>query len=149
MNCHLCRKGWSGELGDGTWQSHSTPAPVAGGAQGLFASMAAGWEHTCGVIAASRRIACFGSGSYYQLGGDTAGKNVPTTISDGGAATYRAVTCGAYHTCALRTDGQVMSLAGCGENNTGPSANASDALHGQQHTAVVMCANQTRSPALL
>ena len=61
-----------------------------------------------------------GTGSSYQLGtGSTNDQNVPTLINDGGSATYRAVSCGDSHTCALHADGQMVcfgdnTYGGCG-----------------------------------
>ena len=43
-------------------------------------------------------------------------QSVPALISDGGSATYRSVSCGLYHTCALRSDGQAVCF---GENGYG------------------------------
>ena len=50
-----------------------------------------------------------GAGDLYQLGmGNTYDYASPALINDGGSSTYRAVSCGGFHTCALRSDGQAV-----------------------------------------
>ena len=41
---------------------------------------------------------------------------MPTLINDGGSAMYRAVSCGYAHTCALRSDGNMVCF---GQNGNG------------------------------
>jgi hypothetical protein len=68
----------SGELGDGTTTSRSTPAPVAGGVQ--FASITAGEGLTCG-IAIGGEAYCWGFGEQGGVGNGTATTSlVPTLV---------------------------------------------------------------------
>lgn len=56
-----CRGGESGQLGDGTTVDQRTvPAPVTG-AHTKFTMVASGNEHTCGVLAGSKQVACWGA----------------------------------------------------------------------------------------
>ena len=55
----LCRANWAGQLGTGSLDKEGAPAAVSG-EHSHFASIAAGSFHTCGVLAGSRQVACFG-----------------------------------------------------------------------------------------
>ncbi|WP_437292906.1 RCC1 domain-containing protein [Sorangium sp. So ce426] len=78
-------------------------------------ALAAGGLHTCALLA-SRRIKCWGDNDFGQLGlghvdrrgddPDEMGDALPT-VDLGEGATAAAITAGAYHTCALLTDGHV------------------------------------------
>ena len=54
-----CRQNWHGQLGSGSFDSSSVPVQVVG-EHSRFVSMCAGYAHTCGLLAGSKRIACFG-----------------------------------------------------------------------------------------
>lgn len=49
----------NGQLGDGTRTNRLTPAPVIG-EHANFTSLSAGQAFTCGILAGSQRVACFG-----------------------------------------------------------------------------------------
>ena len=55
----LRRENSNGQLGTGDWEDKAAPYPVAG-RHSRFAAVSAGYSHTCGVLASSQRIACFG-----------------------------------------------------------------------------------------
>lgn len=54
-----CRHDLFGELGDGSYSDRATPAAVQGTCT-HFNMLSAGWSHTCGVLANSYRVACWG-----------------------------------------------------------------------------------------
>ena len=94
-----------GELGAGVaGGGGASPTPVAGGL--VFASIAAGSRHACGVATGSR-LFCWGDDDFGQLG-DTGIVNSTTPIpvdSAGVAMALTGVTTGAAHTCALKAGG--------------------------------------------
>ena len=55
----LCSQNWGGQLGTGNGDGSSAPTPVTG-EHSRFMSLCAGRTHTCGVLAGSKRVACFG-----------------------------------------------------------------------------------------
>lgn len=57
-----CRYNLFGQLGDNTYSDRGTPAVVTG-AYTNFKLVAAGDRHTCGVLATSNRLACWGQSS--------------------------------------------------------------------------------------
>jgi alpha-tubulin suppressor-like RCC1 family protein len=110
-----------GQLGDGTTTTNGTPAPVVGGLTFrtdplvIFRSpdpdfplppgpfMAAGYDHTCGIITANQAL-CWGLNQDGQLGDNTA-VNRSTPVGVAGGHTFVAVTAGLRHTCALDSTG--------------------------------------------
>jgi alpha-tubulin suppressor-like RCC1 family protein len=95
----------TGQLGDGTRDTHFTPVAVVGGRQ--FASVSSGSYHTCGITTANR-LFCWGLNSYGQLGiGSSVWDNpVPTEVV--GGRRYRAVEASETHTCAITTDNRAF-----------------------------------------
>lgn len=61
-----CRQNWFGQLGSGNLQSASVPLEVAG-EHNHFVTVSAGSEHTCGLLAGSKKIACFGENLHLEL----------------------------------------------------------------------------------
>lgn len=53
------RSNSDGQLGTGDQQNRATPTPIAG-EHSHFALISAGSQHTCGVLADSRKVACWG-----------------------------------------------------------------------------------------
>lgn len=98
-----------GDLGDGT--KTSRPAPV--GVYGLssqISALAAGYAHTCALVADTVR--CWGANNVGQLGdGTTTSRGVPLAVP--GLANVSAIAAGFGHTCALTTGGSVS----CWGNN--------------------------------
>lgn len=97
--------------GEGTGSVVPAPAPVAGGLR--FASLRAGWEHTCGV-ADDGRAYCWGRGTEGQLGtGDREDRAAPAPVAAG--ASFDFIAPGGRHTC-----GGIAGAAHCwGANDVG------------------------------
>jgi alpha-tubulin suppressor-like RCC1 family protein len=94
----------SGQLGDSSTVSSSTPVPVSGGL--IFAAISAGSDsgHTCGVTTAGA-VYCWGLNDYGQLGSAAApGSTTPALVA--GGLTFATVSAGWKHTCAVTTVGQ-------------------------------------------
>lgn len=101
-----------GRLGDGAdfdentgWVSEYAPVRVAGGR--TFVTIGAGDDHTC-ALDRSGAAWCWGSDEFGQLGdGDAGGGSwsaVPVRVA--GGHTFRSITVGNIHTCALGRAGQ-------------------------------------------
>jgi alpha-tubulin suppressor-like RCC1 family protein len=93
-----------GQLGDGNAAAGPhAPAAVAG-LDGIT-TLAAHWQHTCGLSGAGL-LTCWGANSKGQIGdGSTTGPRPPTLINDPSASAplpmFSQVTTGKAHTCAL------------------------------------------------
>jgi alpha-tubulin suppressor-like RCC1 family protein len=113
--------GWNGEgqLGIvGAGNLRLGPAAVAGGRR--FASVRAGYHHTCGVTPADKAF-CWGENISGQLGdGTTTSRREPVAVARGLA--FTSVVAGTDHTCGRTTN----SNAWCwGANGSGQLGNAS------------------------
>ena len=106
--------GWnpSGQLGDNTTGTNrSTPVAVlgvGGGTALTFASLTAGFLHTCGVTIAGAAY-CWGANGYGQLGDYTStSSSTPVAVrgvGGGTALTFASLTAGGQHTCGLTSAG--------------------------------------------
>jgi len=99
--------------GAGMVPAQATAAPVI---ISPSTNITAGAYHTCALIS-DGTVTCWGNNSAGQLGtGSNTASNVPVAVT-GGALTNKTVTqitAGAYHTCALISDGTVT----CWGNNS-------------------------------
>jgi alpha-tubulin suppressor-like RCC1 family protein len=110
----------SGQLGDGTTTSQSTPVAVQGGP---YASISAGSQHGC-AIAGTGTAACWGSNYDGQVGdGSRTNRLVPTAVS--GNLTFLAVYTGSNHNCGIVTSGalQCWGLNASGQLGDGTRSN--------------------------
>jgi len=105
---------WSGQLGDGTDQNRPLPVAVIGLSDGVRAVTAGGY-HTCALLESSG-VMCWGGNSAGQLGdGSTTDRYLPVAVV-GLSGNVRAVSAGAFHTCALLESGDLQCW---GENTFG------------------------------
>ena len=119
--------GWNGygNLGDGTFTDHTTPAkvlPGAGLASGSVASITAGREHTC-ARTTNGDAYCWGYNEDGQLGdGTTTIRTTPVKVLTGAgltSATVADITAGADHTCARTTTGDAYCWGNNGNGQLG------------------------------
>ncbi len=87
----------SGQLGDGTFTSHSTPIEVPGLEN--VTAISAGGEFTCALLS-DGGVKCFGDNFYGQLGDGTNEKRLtPAPVS--GLSDAVSIAAGDEHACAL------------------------------------------------
>jgi len=105
-----------GELGDGTTAfSSTTPVPVAG--ELTFATVSAGFSHTCGVTTAGA-LYCWGGG-YIPLGDSS----TPVVVAPG--LIFAAVSVGLFHACGVTTAGAAYCWGEGGSGELGDGTTAS------------------------
>ena len=101
---------WLGSGADYTERDGTKPLAVHGGI--VFASVTAGFDHTCGLTAAGAAY-CWGSNESGQVGdGTTQIRQVPTAVSGGHA--FTTLSAGRDHTCGVTDAG----VAYCWGRNT-------------------------------
>ncbi|MGH7515011.1 MAG: RCC1 domain-containing protein [Gemmatimonadales bacterium] len=106
--------GGRGDLGNGGTDEHDSPVAVAGGHQ--FRQVGAGFDHACGLTYPDNRVYCWGGNADGQLGiGNRSGPDVcpygvcsvkPVPIAS--TLTFRQVTAGWSHACAVTTDDRLF-----------------------------------------
>lgn len=112
--------GGEGQLGDG--QGGSVAVPDSVWYEGVFASIRAGWGHTCAVTPDGAAM-CWGKNTHGELGTNaTADAFVPEFVST--SLRFVAVVPGGYHTCGIATTGSTYcwGLNDSGQLGTGTLA---------------------------
>lgn len=112
-------------LGNGGGASSTVPVAVAGGH--LFASIAAGRAHTCGVLVTGAAH-CWGQGGVGQLGNGTTTLNQFTPVAVDGGHLFASIAVGSAHTCALDLGGKAWCWG------VGTSGQLGDGVSGGAHT---------------
>ena len=94
-----------GQLGDGTTSNRTTPVEVSMPSSSAFASVKAGYHHTCG-LSTSGDAYCWGRNDYGQLGdGTTTQRIVATRVVLPAGLALSAISAGGFHTCGVTTSG--------------------------------------------
>jgi len=103
-----------GQVGAGSTTNYFAPTRVVGLSRDVE-DIAAGDYHTCAVTGTGA-AKCWGYNSEGQLGDGTTTRRLTPAAVSGLSSGVKAVTAGAYHTCALKTNGTVVCW---GLNNQG------------------------------
>lgn len=95
----------SGQLGDGSADSHSTPVPVY--KLGDVVEVVSGLSHSC-ARQKSGAVMCWGANGSGQLGDGTVGggRRIPVEVKDLKDAV--SIAAGGHHSCAVRESGAVV-----------------------------------------
>lgn len=94
---------FTGQLGDGTRSSHSTPAYVTGLTSGIQA-ITAGGSHTC-ALTTDGGVMCWGQNLYGELGDNTVTDSAMPVRVKSLSSGARAISGGDSHNCALTAGG--------------------------------------------
>ena len=109
-----------GQLGNGeSGPTVHSSVPVE--AEGITDAVAlgAGWEHTCAVHATGE-VSCWGDDTSGELGNGETADSVPEPVKVIGLDDATDVTAGHWHTCALRSTGEISCW---GRNHDGQLGN--------------------------
>lgn len=91
----------AGELGDGTNEPRTQLTAVSGDHR--FQTISAGRRHTCGIVANTQVLLCWGNNTHGQLGdGSTTARSSPAAVLD--SMKFAMVSAGSDHTCAITSD---------------------------------------------
>ncbi len=94
-----------GQLGDLREINSTTPIPVIlNEAHAVFASISAGWRHTC-ALTPSGAAYCWGSNERGQLGAGGTGGYSTFPLAVAGGLSFASLSAGGDHTCGLTTSG--------------------------------------------
>jgi alpha-tubulin suppressor-like RCC1 family protein len=111
----------SGQLGYGDSKKLGVPAATAIALGGRARDIATGLSHTCAILE-DGSVKCWGAGSAGQLGyGDYLSRTSPppTPIELGSGRSAKALSLGAYHSCALLDDESVKCWGNNGNGQLG------------------------------
>ena len=126
----------SGQLGNGTTTSSTTPVPVTGLTSGVVA-VATGWNHSCALLnstMAGSTVMCWGDNSYGELGnGTNTSSSTPVGVTGLASANVAglsvasiALSAGAQFTCIVTASEQVVcwGLNSSGQLGNGTTTNS-------------------------
>lgn len=106
----LAGKGEEGQLGNGGEYSSSDLVAVVG-PPSIFAALAAGSKHTCG-LTTSGTAHCWGLATDGQLGGGRfSSSDTPAVVS--GGLLFDSLVASEFHTCGLTSTGQAYCWGEC------------------------------------
>lgn len=97
----------AGQVGDGT-KGTDRPTPTQVGIARDWATVWAGYSHTCG-IKTGGTLWCWGYNGYGQVGDGTSGNDKTYPVQVGVATTWVAASGGWQHTIAIRSDGTLWA----------------------------------------
>ena len=117
----------SGELGDGTTASRTTPVAVVPPSGTAYSSLAAGGSFTCGQTTTGA-VQCWGNNAYGQLGDGTSGTNqaVPAPLAFPEVVTTTQIAAGSTHACALATSGNMYCWGSNASGQIGDGTSGTD-----------------------
>jgi alpha-tubulin suppressor-like RCC1 family protein len=103
----------TGQLGDFTTTNRDVPVPVFGLSSGVLA-ISLGQIHSCALLASgTSRVRCWGANTNGQVGdGSTVSPRLAPSPVPGLGTDVAAIAAGVFHTCFLKTTGQVSCLGG-------------------------------------
>ncbi|MFC0598251.1 Ig-like domain repeat protein [Streptomyces palmae] len=106
-----------GQLGDGTFTDSTTPVEVDLPAGTTVTAIATGDDHVL-ALTSSGEVLAWGYNEWGQLGNGTIGvdSNVPVSVHLPAGTTVTAISCGAGHSLALTSTGEVLAW---GDNDLG------------------------------
>jgi len=109
----------SGQIGDGTTVSRTTPTAVGGILR--FRTIVVGATHVCGLTLAGSAAVCWGENSFGQLGDETTTTRPYSAAVTGGLVFQTLSAHGGWHTCGLTVTGAVYCWGanGSGQVNGG------------------------------
>lgn len=94
-----------GQLGDDRLVHSTTPIPVSGGdVPAVFASISAGFRHTCALNSAGAAF-CWGSNDFGQLGVGSVGGFSDAPLQVAGGLSFQSISSGGDHTCGITSAG--------------------------------------------
>lgn len=110
--------GWDGKLGNGDAGGATQYSPVTADSGTLYARVAAGRNHTCGITTAGV-LRCWGTNSAGQVGdGTTAGPRLSALEIDPGV-TYSVIAAGENNSCGITTAGVLKCWGANGSGQVG------------------------------
>jgi alpha-tubulin suppressor-like RCC1 family protein len=106
-----------GQLGTDNVDSGRTPQPVFPNVNNFpaLSSVAAGFNHSCGVVKSDGTVRCWGENNAGQLGnGSTADSITPVTVlaDIGSLANVKTIAMGSEHSCAVLADQSIKCWGG-------------------------------------
>ena len=138
--------GSSGQLGNGSSTSSSTPVMVSGITTAT--SVSTGDQHACATLS-SGSIQCWGLGTSGQLGnGSSVSSLIPVTVT--GISNATSVSAGGFHTCATLASGGIRCWGASQRLGDGSTTNRSSPVNVSSiSNAVSVSAGDSHSCATL